>query len=130
VWLAGPPLAGRVAAADYRVTLTTDASAEPDLSDRLTLAGSTLLGARRIERQRRKGDGVVTYDLRPLLIDVRVVAGDPVTIVTRTRLHPELGSGRPEEVVAALGDVIGRELPVASIVRERLVLLDDLEPVG
>ena len=39
----------------------------------------------------------------PLLIDVTIVDGPPVTVLTRTRFHPELGTGRPEEVVAALG---------------------------
>jgi hypothetical protein len=46
--------------------------------------------------------------------------------MTRTRFHPELGTGRPEEVIGALSTIIGRPLTVASIVRERLVLADDL----
>jgi radical SAM-linked protein len=127
VWLAGPALAGRVAAADYRVTLAPTDPPEPDLAGRLTAAGEALLAARRLERQRRKGDGVVSYDLRPLLVGVAVRDGDPITIVTRTRLHPELGSGRPEEVIGALGDFVGRDLGVVAIARERLVLAEDLE---
>ena len=31
----------------------------------------------------------------------------------RTRIHPELGTGRPDEVVAALGDAMGRPLAIA-----------------
>ena len=127
VWLAGPALAGRVAAADYRVTLAPTDPPEPDLAGRLSAAAEALLAARRLERQRRKGDGVVSYDLRPLLVDVAVRDGDPIRIVTRTRLHPELGSGRPEEVIAALGDFVGRDLAVVAIARERLVLAEDLE---
>ena len=127
VWLAGPPLAGRVAGADYLVTLAIDAGAEAELAPRLRDAAAALLAARRLERRRRKGDGEVTYDLRPLLLDVAVVDGSPLAIRTRTRLHPELGSGRPEEVVGALGDFLGQELPIASLARERLVLIDDLE---
>jgi hypothetical protein len=127
VWLAGPPLAGRVAAADYRVTLVEDGPPEADLRDRLGAAAAALLAARRLARRRRKGDTTVEYDLRPLLIDVSVVAEAPLAIRTRTRLHPELGSGRPEEVIAALGDFVGHDLVVGSIVRERLVLADDLE---
>jgi hypothetical protein len=44
----------------------------------------------------------------------------------RTRFHPELGTGRPEEVVAALGDRVGEVLQASSIVRDRLVLVEDL----
>lgn len=126
VWLAGPPLAGRVAAADYRVEVGCDDGADPD-ADALIHACATVLAARHLVRRRPKGDAMVEYDLRPLLLDVRVSdVGPPVTLTVRTRFHPELGTGRPEEVVAALGDEIGRPLVARSIVRERLVLADDL----
>ena len=70
---------------------------------------------------------MVRYDLRPLLADVRVVdGGPPVVVRIRTRFHPELGTGRPEEVVLALGDRVGVEVSVERIVRERLVLADEL----
>jgi hypothetical protein len=70
----------------------------------------------------------VAYDLRPLLVDRAVAeAGPPTVIVARTRFHPELGTGRPEEVVAALGDALGAPIDVASVVRERLVLADELD---
>jgi hypothetical protein len=45
----------------------------------------------------------------------------------RTRLHPELGSGRPDEVIAALGEELGVTLTPLAIARERLVLIEDLE---
>jgi len=121
VWLAGPPLAGRVAAADYEIVLA--GAAPPDL---LRAAAAALLAAARLPRQRARGDSTVEYDLRPLLIDISVAEGPPVVITTRARFHPELGTGRPEEVVAALGDQLGQSLETASIVRERLVLVDDL----
>lgn len=121
VWLAGPPLAGRVAAADYRVVL---AGAVP--VDRLRSAADELLAAPSLPRTRARGEGSVEYDLRPLLIDVSVEDGPPVTVIARTRFHPELGTGRPEEVVAALGDRAGQSLEASSIVRERLVLAEDL----
>ena len=89
--------------------------------------GRALLAAPRLPRERAKGDGTVEYDLRPLLIDVAIEAGPPVVVTTRTRFHPELGTGRPEEVVAALGERLGAPLEAASIVRERLVLSDDLD---
>ena len=130
VWLAGPPLAGRVAAADHLVLLEPPTPAEPDADPvaRLADACVVLLAARRLERQRRKGDGSVAYDLRPLVIDVRAERGDGGPVIeTRTRFHPELGTGRPEEVVGALGDIVGMPLVVTSITRRRLVLVDDLD---
>jgi radical SAM-linked protein len=122
VWLAGPPLAGRVAAADYRIEIAGSLDATT-----LARAANELLDAERLPRERAKGDTTVTYDLRPLLLDVVVMPGPPVVVTTRTRFHPELGTGRPEEVLAALGDRLGRTLEVASITRERLLLVDDLE---
>jgi hypothetical protein len=63
-----------------------------------------------------------------LLVDVGVAAaGPPVVVRARTRFHPELGSGRPGEVVAALADAAGVALEIASIERERVLLKDDLE---
>jgi hypothetical protein len=122
VWLAGPPLAGRVAAADYRIELV----GHPDATS-LGRAASELLAADHVPRERLRGTGAVPYDLRPLLLDIAVRPGPPVVVTTRTRFHPELGTGRPEEVLAALADQLGEELEASAIVRERLVLLDDLE---
>ena len=122
VWLAGPALAGRVAAADYRVVLTGDVPI-----DRLRTAAAELLAAPNLPRTRARGAERVVYDLRPLLIDVAIGDGPPVTVITRTRFHPEFGTGRPEEVVAALGDRSGQKLEASSIVRDRLVLAEDLE---
>ena len=121
VWLAGPPLAGQVVAADYRIELET----VPELAD-LEPAVAEMLAADVLPRERRKGDRTVAYDLRPLLIDLAVEPGSPPTITTRTRFHPELGTGRPEEVLAALADVAGTALTARSIVRERVVLADEL----
>ena len=135
VWLGGPALVGRVVAADYRVTLEAQESATgtpgpagrtgPTAADVAT-AARTLLAARSLPRERAKGDGTVRYDLRPLLADIAVTdPGPPVTVRIRTRFHAELGTGRPDEVVLALGDTLGTPLGIGSIVRERLVLVDD-----
>ncbi len=125
VWLAGPPLAGRISAADYRVVI---AGADGVDVKRLVDACATLLLSRRVPRVRRKGDTTVTYDLRPLVVDARVDdSGPPPIILTRTRFHPELGTGRPEEVVGALADLIGEPLQTASMVRLRVILADDLD---
>ncbi len=121
VWLAGPPLAGRVAAADYRITLAAGFDASG-----IERAAADLLTTETLPRERAKGAGTVTYDLRPLLIDLAVDPGPPAVIRTRTRFHPELGTGRPDEVVAALRDRCAAPFEASSIVRERLVLADDL----
>ncbi len=124
VWLAGPALAGRVAAADHRVELAADA---PDAAA-LAGAASRLLAAETLVRARIKGDRTVDYDLRPLVLDVQVEDGaQPAVLAIRTRIHPELGTGRPEEVVAALGDLLGRPVPVDGVTRIRLLLVDELD---
>lgn len=123
VWLAGQPLAGQVAAADHRIEL--EGSPDIDL-ELLRRAAAEMLEADRLPRDREKGGRTVAYDLRPLLIDVGVEPGPPPIVRTRTRFHPELGTGRPEEVLGALADRVGARLPTRSIVRERLVLAADL----
>jgi hypothetical protein len=128
VWLGEPSLTGLVAAAEYRIEL---GPSMPDItgpsSESIALGAAALLRAPRLPRRRAKGGGMVEYDLRPLLIDVRVIdAGPPVIIRARTRVHPSLGSGRPEEVVAALVDEIGAPLVPVWIVRERIALDDEL----
>ena len=121
VWVGAPALAGRVTGADYRVVL--DVEVDPVVLDG---AARELLAAATLPRVRAKGESTVPYDLRPLLADVAVVEpGPPVVVRVRGRIHPELGTGRPDEVVAALGDAMGRELEVRAIVRERLILADE-----
>jgi radical SAM-linked protein len=117
VWVGGPALAGRVVAADYRIELI-----DGTVPDRLAEAARSLLAARELPRVRQKGEGTVAYDLRPLLLDVAVHPGTACVIRARTRIHPELGTGRPEEVVAALAERVGEPLEVRTIMRERVIL--------
>jgi radical SAM-linked protein len=128
VWPAGPALPGRVVAADYRFEL-----AGPIDSAAVAEAVRRTLEAQELPRERVKGGGTVRYDLRPLIADVSVIpeaAGDsPVVVRARTRFDPELGTGRPDEVLAALCDAAGRPIEAKAIVRERLILVDDL-PTG
>ncbi len=121
VWLGAPALAGQVAAADYRIGLgPVDAGA-------VARAAVTVLRSPSLPRQRTKGGATVAYDLRPLLLDVTVAdSGPPVVIRARTRFDPVLGTGRPEEVVAALGDALGQPLEAGIVVREGLILADEL----
>jgi radical SAM-linked protein len=121
VWVAGPPIAGRVTGAQYRVVLHGDVE-----QTRMQTSIEALLAARTLPRSRQRGDTTVPYDLRPLLWRIdQANTGPPLELRIRTRIHPELGSGRPEEVVAALGDSIGTSLQIESIVRERIILADD-----
>ena len=124
VWLGSPALAGQVVAADYRIEVE---GAGADV-DALAAAAAGLLSATELPRERVKGGSTVRYDLRPLLADVCVVrVGPPVALRARTRFDPVLGTGRPEEVVAALGDEVGSPLVVASLVRERVILGDEVD---
>lgn len=121
VWLGGPPVAGRVVAADYRIELV----GRPDAGE-LARAATALIGASSLPRERQKGGAIVTYDLRPLLASVKVDAGPPPTVLTRTRVDPERGAGRPDEVIAALADQGGVPLEIRSITRERVLLDEDI----
>jgi len=120
VWLGERSLAGQVVAADYRIELDgADASV-------VTAAAAALMAAVRLPRERQKGGGNVAYDLRPLIVRVTASSTDASVVVhARTRFDPVRGTGRPDEVVAALGDLGGTPLATASIVRERLLLADD-----
>ena len=121
VWLGGPPVAGRIVAADYRIEI----GGQPDVA-MLSRAAAALIDVDRLPRQRQKGSETVVYDLRPLLASVSVDSGPPTVVNTRTRFDPELGTGRPEEVIGALGDRVGTPLEVRSITRERVLLDEDL----
>jgi hypothetical protein len=121
VWLGAPALAGQVTGAVYRVALGGGVEAGA-----VTAGAARLLGARELVRMRLKGGVTVPYDLRPLLAGVEVLAeGPPIVLRVETRMHPERGSGRPEEVVAALAEDVGHPIEVSSIVRERLILADE-----
>jgi len=126
VWLGEPSLAGRVVAADYRVELAA-ADRGPD-PGRLALASETLLAAPTLPRTRDKGGRAVSYDLRPLVAAIDVLAEVPdraTGLRIRTRFDPERGVGRPEEVLMALSERLAEPIEARSIVRERLILVGD-----
>lgn len=122
VWLGTPALAASLVAADVRMDLA------PDAPDRGTLAaaGRRLLAAPVLERERARGGGRVRYDLRPLVADVTVSGEEDGTIVrVRLRFDPERGAGRPEEIIAALEDLVAGPIPVLRTTRERLLLVGE-----
>lgn len=133
VWSGAPALAPRLVAADYRMTLL---NVEPG---RLVDAAERLMAAARLPRERLKETRTVKYDLRPLLLAIRVGppdalpeaerkaardaepdagshaapdadAASAVGLWVRLRHSQDLGSGRPDEVVAALAEEMGLQL--------------------
>jgi hypothetical protein len=119
VWLGAPALAASVVAADYRLLVA--GADERDLAD----AAAAILDAGRLERSRVKGDHLVTYDLRPLVLDLGTEAG---WVWMRLRVDSVLGVGRPDEVVAALSEATPGRLAVVEGGRERLWLADEMVP--
>jgi hypothetical protein len=131
VWLGEPALPGRVTASVYRATLPA-AVAEPGS---LVDAAERLMAAATIPRERRKGDSVLTYDLRPFLVGLEILPGVPgasgvtdTTLRMTLRHDPEKGVGRPDEVIAALGDELGAPIHGTRLVRESLVLAEPAPP--
>jgi radical SAM-linked protein len=123
VWLGAPPLAGAVAGADYLVTLASNSDPGPAS---LRSAADALLAEATVPRVREKGGREVVYDLRPLLTGIEVLGGPPTGLRIRVRFDPERGSGRPEEVLAAVGERLDQPVAASRVVRERLLLADDL----
>jgi hypothetical protein len=126
VWMGEPPLPGRVAASVYRATLRPPADPA-----RLADAAEALLAAEALPRERRKGEGTVTYDLRPFLASIDVAPGQDGGAVLRLTLRhdPARGVGRPEEALAALAQALGGPLlDPETLVREALVLADPPPP--
>ncbi len=142
VWIGAPSLPASVIAGDYRVTVGPGVAGgtgdrAPIESSRIEAAVAALLAEPRIERRREKGSGWVIVDIRPHILDLAMdwepdagAAPDPtaapaIALSMRLLLGGERGVGRPDEVVAAIADLLGVELPVDSIVRRRVVLSDD-----
>jgi hypothetical protein len=130
VWLGEAALPGRVTASVYRATVT----AGPDAAGNVTaaslrVAAAGLLAETTLPRERRKGETTVAYDLRPFLDGIDIADGLDGAVVTMTLRHdPEKGVGRPEELLAALGERAGTVLVSGDLVRERLILGDPPPP--
>jgi len=117
-----PSLQAAVRFAEYRVTVQT---AEPlaALQERI----AALLAAPSLPRQRLRETQVRHYDLRPLITDLRLAQWDAGEAVLTMRLQTdERATGRPDEVLAALGLA---EAPRA-IHRTRLLLAPPPPPLA
>ncbi len=120
VWLGEPSLPGMVTAGDYRVDLAPDEAGAIASDDVLEVGVRAVLASPSIERVRARADRPAVGDLRPLILDVRVLGDGRLWM--RLRIDPTLGIGRPEEVVAAIGTSVGRLLATGARHRERLWL--------
>ena len=123
VWQGEAALPGRVTASVYRAELADVAPGD------LEVAVAQLVAAETLPRERRRGEATVTYDLRPFLVDLRMDAAEPHPCLWMTLRHdPERGIGRPEEVLAALGDELGTPPTVVDLVRESILLAEPAAP--
>lgn len=113
VWVGAPALAPQLVAADYRVTLYNVKHGD------LAAAVARMMAAETLPRQRHREKRTISYDLRPLLLEAQVGAPDPAAMAQamadtavvglwlRLRHSQDGGSGRVEEVVAALAGELG-----------------------
>ncbi len=92
--LNAPALQATLQSADYVLTIETSESL-----DEISRRAQALLAAPTLPRERRGK----AYDLRPLILDLRVEAVDRiVTLWARLRASQTAGTGRPDELLDAL----------------------------
>jgi radical SAM-linked protein len=103
-----PPLPSDVIAAEYEVQVQGGEAA-----DAIQNQIDALLAATSIPRSRQRPDGARAYDLRPLVQSLRLVRQRRDVAIIHMRLQADArGTGRPDEVMAALGmteQVLGKE---------------------
>ncbi len=125
VWLGEAALPGQVTASVYRAMFgdgTIDATG-------LERACADLLAEPALLRERLKGQSMVSYDLRPFVMGLEVEPAGPGLRMT-LRHDPERGIGRPDEVLAAIGERLGVRLEPVTLVRERLLLAPPPAPAA
>jgi radical SAM-linked protein len=94
-----PSLQSQVRGASYRVELETD-EADAAFSSRL----EAFLARPSAWRERRRGDRLVRYDLRPLVKSLRYRGACELGQAFVTEMHSEpSATGRPDELLAELG---------------------------
>jgi radical SAM-linked protein len=132
VWLGAPAITAMLNAMSHRATVVGAGTAE------LAAAGRGLLAVDRLERTRAKGaEQRLAYDLRPLILELEVsddpasvhsTAGSGSTPIVRMALRTSSDgpSGRPDEVILAIGEAAGRDLQMVELVRERLWTSDEI----
>lgn len=97
--LSQPSLQSLVRYAEYKVEVET----ERDAKD-IELALRSLLSTEQLPWQHQRDTGIRSYDLRTLIDDLWLVDWQPSSCTIGMRLRCDSsGSGRPEQVAAALG---------------------------
>ncbi|MBI2850491.1 MAG: DUF2344 domain-containing protein [Chloroflexi bacterium] len=95
-----PSLQSQVRYADYRVQIETPETAAKDVEAAVT----ALLAAESVPWHHQRDTGQRSYDLRALIDDLRLVGISDSVATIEMRLRCDSGgSGRPEQVVLALG---------------------------
>jgi len=125
VWLGEAALPGQVVASVYRATV------DPPNQDpgRLAAAVAEIEAAASLPRRRTKGDRTIDYDLRPMIGRLGIRQDGPSTVIEMTLRHdPARGVGRPDEVLAELGDRTGGPIAGTHLTRERLILAEVPSP--
>jgi radical SAM-linked protein len=98
VGLSLPALQAEVRFAEYDVDLEDAAAAGVEA------AVDAFLAAESVPWEHMREEEVRRYDIRALVEDIRVTRPDPAMLRLRMRLRNDnAGSGRPDQVVAALG---------------------------
>lgn len=117
VHITTPSLPSQLRWAEYRVEMETD-MAKPEIDTAI----QSLLEAKSLPWQHTRDTGVRSYDLRALVIDLRLAHWQPGKVSLEMKLRCDnQGSGRPEQVTAALGFT----QPPISIHRTSLILSDN-----
>lgn len=128
IWIGEPSLPSLLTGAAYSV----DVAAPPGISGEAVVAAAAGLLAESLVPRPGRDSGRPATNLRPLIQSVAVepasIAGATARLRMRLRLDPDLGSGRPDEVVAALGRY-GPPLAVLAAHRDGLELRDPVKPV-
>ncbi len=109
-----PALPNQLVAAEYEVSVETE-----DSLDAVQARLDGLLAAGNLPRRRQRPDGDRIYDLRPLVKGLWIAGHHAHTYVVAMHLQAgRQGTGRPDEVMAALG----MSQTVRAIERVRLLL--------
>lgn len=119
IGLAAPSLQSQVRWAEYEVEAPGDGVDAADVAR----ATAALLAADTLPSQYRRENKVRNYDLRPLILDLRLAGARDGCLVLRMRLRaePEM-TGRADQVVLALG------LPPARHIHRRRLYVEESQP--
>lgn len=121
VGLGLPSLQSQVCSAEYRVVVETDKK-----PNEVETAINSLLSSDKLPWQHARDKEVRKYDLRTLVEDIWIIESHPPEYTLGMKLRCDgSGTGRPEQVLAALGFTVHPK----SIHRTKLILEKQSRPV-